>query len=182
MRLTASVLALACAAAAAGCSDQPQGAQEVVLPVFATSNTSSNFGTGGMAGEHERPNPVDTKARGTATFTLSDDGTTVHYKLIVANIEKVTQSHIHIGGVESAGPVVVFLFGFVPGGVTENGVLAEGSFTAANLIARPAIGFGATMPELVAAMTNGNAYVNVHTVAFPPGEIRGQIAEHGPSH
>jgi hypothetical protein len=37
------------------------------------------------------------------------------------------------------------------------------------------------MPELIAAMMNGRAYVNVHTVAFPPGEIRGQIAEHGPT-
>jgi hypothetical protein len=181
MRLTASVLALACATAAVGCSDRPQGAREVMLPVFVTSNTSTHFGTGGLSGDNERPNPVNTKARGNATFTLSEDGTTIHYKLIVANIENVTQSHIHIGSSEAAGPVVVFLFGFVPGGVTQNGVLAEGSFTAANLIARPAIGFGATMPELVAAMTNGLAYVNVHTVAFPPGEIRGQIDEHGPS-
>jgi hypothetical protein len=75
----------------------------------------------------------------------------------------------------------VFLFGFVAGGVTQNGVLAEGDFTASNLIARPAIGFTATMPELVAAMTNGRAYVNVHTVQFPAGEIRGQIDERGPS-
>jgi hypothetical protein len=182
MRLTASVLALACAAATAGCTGEPQGGspRELVLPVFVTSNTSHHFGTA-LAGEDERPVPVDTRARGNAIFTLSDDGTTVHYKLIVANIENVTQSHIHIAPATSAGPIVVFLFGFVPGGVTENGVLAEGDFTAANLIARPAIGFGATMPELVAAMTSGNAYVNVHTVAKPAGEIRGQIDERGPS-
>ena len=80
------------------------------------------------------------------------------------------------------GPVVVFLFGFVAGGVTENGVLAEGDITAANLIARPAIGFGATMPELVAAMRTGGAYVNVHTVALPAGEIRDQVKENGPTH
>jgi hypothetical protein len=184
MRLTTSVLTLACAAALAGCGSEPQGGsspREIVLPVFVTSNTSHQFGPAGLAGENERPVPVDTKARGNATFTLSEDGRSVHYKLIVANIDHVTQSHIHIAPVDSAGPVVVFLFGFVAGGVTENGVLAEGDFTAANLIARPAIGFGATMPELVAAMTNGRAYVNVHTVQYPAGEIRGQIDERGPS-
>jgi hypothetical protein len=143
MRLIPSVLALACAAAVAGCSDQPEGAREVVLPVFVTSEASSHFGTGGLSGADERPNPVNTNARGNAIFTLSEDGTTVHYKLIVANIRNVTQSHIHIAPADSAGPVVVFLFGFVAGGVTENGVLAEGSFTAANLIPRPAIGFTA---------------------------------------
>jgi hypothetical protein len=122
MRRTTSVLALACAAVAASCSDQPQGTQELVLPVYASSNTSQHFGTAALAGENERPVPVDTRARGTATFTLSDDGSTLHYKLIVANIDRVTQSHIHIAPVDSAGPVVVFLFGFVAGGVTQNGV------------------------------------------------------------
>jgi hypothetical protein len=28
---------------------------------------------------------------------------------------------------------------------------------------------------LVATIRGGNAYANVHTVQFPPGEIRGQV-------
>ena len=187
MRRTIPVIALACAAAAAGCTDQPQGPDEIVLPLFVTSNTSDHWGTA-MAGHKERPTPVNTRARGVATFSLSEDGTTMSYKLIVANLRNATQAHIHIAPVDSAGPVVVWLFGAgdpptapIPGGVTKNGILAEDSFTQANLIARPAIGFGATMAELIALMNNGRAYVNVHTVLHPPGEIRGQIEERGPT-
>ena len=180
MRLAPSVLALACAALAAGCADRAQEpAREIVLPVFASSHESDNFVATASGGEEVPAN--SSRGRGTAVFHLSDDGTTLHYKLIVANIENVTQSHIHIAPKGVNGPVVVFLFGFVAGGVTENGVLAEGDITAANLIARPAIGFGATMAELLAAMRSGGAYVNVHTVAVPSGAIRGQVQENGPT-
>jgi hypothetical protein len=179
MRLAPTVLALSCAVLAAGCTDNPQARNpDIVLPVFAAS-PSHNFGAQ-MYGGGEVP-PNDSKGRGSAIFRLSDDGTTLHYKLIVANIDNVTQSHIHLAPAGSNGPIVVFLFGFVAGGVTENGVLAEGDITAANLIARPAIGFGATMAELVAKMRTGGAYVNVHTVALPAGEIRDQISEGGPT-
>ena len=34
---------------------------------------------------------------------------------------------------------------------------------------------GVTYDELLNAMRSGNAYVNVHTVQFPGGEMRGQI-------
>jgi len=59
--------------------------------------------------------------------------------------------------------------------VTQNGPLIEGTFTEADLIARPALGFGGTLAELIALMESGGVYVNVHTTAYPGGEIRGQI-------
>jgi hypothetical protein len=93
----------------------------------------------------------------------------------VSNMVGVTQSHIHIGPPGVNGPIVVFLFGLVPGGVDATGLLAKGSFTQANLIPRPAIGFGGTLAELLAAMRAGHAYANVHTLAHPGGEIRAQI-------
>jgi len=188
MRASASVLVLTLAAAVCGCAAENAGApEELVLPVYAVG-PSDNFVAAPLTGAAERPTPVDTRARGSATFRLSDDGTVMSYRLTVAGLENITQSHIHIAPVDSAGPVVVFLFGQgnpptapVSGGVTLNGVLAEGTFTQSNLIARPAIGFGATMAELLTAMRTGRAYVNVHTVAHPPGEIRAQVREAGPT-
>ena len=70
-----------------------------------------------------------------------------------------------------------------PTAVATDGVLAEGSFTAANLTGALA---GQPLSALIAAMETGNAYLNVHTndgVAptntgpgdFPGGEIRGDI-------
>ena len=52
---------------------------------------------------------VDTLARGVATFQLSDDGTELTYRLVVANIENVVAAHIHLAPAGVNGPVVAFL-------------------------------------------------------------------------
>jgi hypothetical protein len=136
-----------------------------------------------LTGDEENP-PRPTRAQGEAHFTLSDDGTELHYKLIVANIDNVVASHIHLGPPGANGGIVVFLYGNAPaGGGRTQGVLAEGTITAASLINALA---GHPLSDLVAEIEAGNAYVNVHTndgVAptntgpgdFPGGEIRGQI-------
>lgn len=151
----------------------PEGA--VLLPAFVQgghpAHGAKNFNAPSLHGSNEVP-PNDSKGAGTAWFKLSEDGLSLDYKLIVANIDNVTQSHIHLGQPGANGGVVVFLFGFVAGGVTQNGVLAEGTITAADLINALA---GEPLSTLIEHMRSGNAYVNVHTVAIPGGEIRDQI-------
>ena len=90
----------------------------------------------------------------------------------MAKIDDVTQAHIHVGAEDGNGPVVAFLFGFVAEGVTTNGVLATGTITSDDLVGPLA---GMSLADLVAALDSGGAYVNVHTLANPGGEIRGQI-------
>lgn len=155
------------------------------LLTLAGTALAKDFKTGGLNGGEEVP-ARDTNARGNALFSLSDDGLTLSFKLIVANIDNVVASHIHIGPAGVNGPVVLFLYGPVPaGGGTLNGVIAEGTATGANLVGPLA---GQPLSALIAHMTAGNAYVNVHTndgVApantgpgdFPGGEIRGQIRD-----
>lgn len=135
------------------------------------------------SGDEEVPTR-DTRARATAIFHVGDDGTSIDYKLIVANIENVVASHIHLGAAGVNGPVVVFLFGPVsPAGGRVQGVLAEGTITSASLTGPMA---GQTLADLIAAIQAGNTYVNVHTNDgvdpintgpgdFPGGEVRGQI-------
>ena len=126
----------------------------------------------------------DTQGRGLAKFQISPDGTTIRFRLIVANIKNVIASHIHVGPAGVNGPVVLFLYGpaSAAGGRTD-GVLSVGTATDSNLVGPLA---GQPLSALVEAMMNGNAYVNVHTddgVApvntgrgdFPGWEIRGQI-------
>ena len=165
-----------------GCADTPGDASRFAgpmeLPVFAQNAAGDHFMAAPLKGDTEVP-ANDSKGSGVAQFQLSEDGTSLHYKLVVTHTENVTQSHIHIAPEGVNGPVVVFLYGFNAAGTSDDGLLAEGTITQANLIARPAIGFTATMPELVAAMRSGNAYVNVHTIQLPPGEIRDQIREAG---
>lgn len=133
--------------------------------------------TASLKGRNEVP-AVDTNAQGQAIFQLSKDGTELSYKLIVANIDNVLQSHIHCGAEGVNGPVVVFLFG-PSSGVTVNGVLAEGTITAADVIPRPdsaaCPGGVANFAELLEKINSGEAYVNVHTTEFPGGEIRGPV-------
>jgi hypothetical protein len=137
-----------------------------------------------LSGDEEVP-PVDTQAQGQAIFQLNAEGDVLSFRLLVANIADVTQAHIHCGAAGVNGPVVVFLFGLDPDGVTVNGVLSQGTITAADVIARPdsaaCPGGVANFDELLDKMLSGNTYTNVHTLAFPGGEIRGQNAALGPS-
>jgi hypothetical protein len=171
----------------------------VALLTLAASATAEaqdqrNFRTH-LTGEAERPTARVTRAQGQANFQLSADGTQLDYRLIASNIENVVQAHIHCGAADVAGPVVAFLYPSAPppapaGAGRTNGVLAEGTITAANVIARPDSGACpgglATFDELVAKLRSGDAYVNVHTDDgtapadtgagdFPGGEIRGQV-------
>ena len=63
--------------------------------------------------------------------------------------------------------------------MTQNGILAEGTITSADIISRPSsaacAGGLATFENLLERIRNGTVYVNAHTVDFEGGEIRGQI-------
>lgn len=121
----------------------------------------------------------ESRATGQAIFKLDRAGATLDYKLIVANIENVTQAHIHLAPAGANGGMLAWLYPdrppaqLIPG--WSNGVLATGAITADDLVGGLA---GAEMRDLVAAMQSGCAYVNVHTSQFPDGEMRGQIADH----
>lgn len=122
-----------------------------------------------LSGENEVPS-VETNAQGQANFQLDGAGDELSYKLIVANIDDVVAAHIHCAPAGQNGPVGVTLFSGGP--TSENGTLAEGVITA------PDGGNGCgwtTLDDVVAAMRDGDTYVNVHTQAHPSGEIRGQV-------
>lgn len=124
-----------------------------------------------LSGDNEVP-PVETDARGQVVLKLASDGLSIGYKLRVDGLEDIVQAHIHIGPADVNGPVTVFLFGPVPEGVTIDGKIAQGTITADDLIGPLA---GQPLSALVDAITSGNAYANVHTLAHPMGEIRGQF-------
>lgn len=141
----------------------------------AASAQSFHFNTH-LKGRNHVPDPVETRAQGQAMFTVSDDGTSIHYRLIVANIDDVLMAHIHLAPADANGGVVAWLYpaapppNLIPG--RFQGVLAAGSIDAADLVGALA---GQTIQDLIAEMEAGNTYVNVHTSEHPGGEIRGQI-------
>jgi hypothetical protein len=127
-----------------------------------------------LTGASERPDPVTTDASGSAS--VEADGETVSFEVEVEDIDEVTMAHIHVGGTEVAGPIVVTLFESPddPQSFTDRETLAEGTFTEDDIT--PAGGI-TTLDDLLAQMEAGNTYVNVHTTANPTGEIRGQLDE-----
>jgi hypothetical protein len=138
--------------------------------IAAADSQARNF-VAHLDGDDETP-PVQTGAQGQAIFHLSQDGSALSYKLIVANIDDPFAAHIHVAQVGVAGPVVAFLY---PGPAIAgrfDGVLATGTITAGDLKGPLA---GHPLSDLIAAMASGNTYTNVHTAQHPGGEIRGQI-------
>ena len=134
----------------------------------------------------------DTQGQGQAIFHLSKDGTSLDYKLIASNIDNVFMAHIHTNVPGQNGPIVVWLYPSTavgppgpPASGRTNGVLAQGTITAANLTGPLT---GQPLSALVTLMRTGVAYVNVHTDDgvvptntgpgdFPGGEIRADIVE-----
>ncbi|HSH31783.1 MAG TPA: CHRD domain-containing protein, partial [Candidatus Saccharimonadales bacterium] len=101
----------------------------------------------------------------------------LEFDLRAQDAEAVTAAHLHCAPVGQNGPVIAFLFGNVPGGFNVDGQLAAFRLTDANILpagtqCNPAV---TNITDLTAAIAAGNIYVNVHTVAHPNGEIRGQL-------
>lgn len=139
------------------------------------------FSAPSLTGSAERPQPVTTNATGvflagardTATIAGKKDSLAViRFALGVNNINAVTAAHIHAGGPNDAGPVMVFLFAGPTTGNAFTGQLAEGDISRASNFSSPF-----NLDSLLTRMRNGTAYVNVHTTANPGGEIRGQITK-----
>ena len=123
-----------------------------------------------LSGPNEVP-PRTSSASGAAGFTL--DGNVVHYSVEVEGLGDIIACHIHVGAAGVSGPVRVPLCSASTPGVANggavNGVLVQGSFTAADVVV-------ISFDDLLNAMRSGNAYVNVHTKVYPAGEIRGQVS------
>jgi hypothetical protein len=162
------------------------------------NSNGGNFGTPLSPSEEVMPAGVvnTSNAVGNAIFQLSEDGTELSYKLIVANIDNAFMAHIHKAPAGTNGGIVVWLFPSTTPGVTGplgagrlQGVIAQGTITEANFVGALA---GKPMTDLIDLLSNGGAYVNVHTNDgedgtntgpgdFPGGEMRGQVERRGGS-
>ena len=133
--------------------------------------TSAGAFSAHLSGGAQAP-PIVSTAQGRVIFQLSSDGSVLLYRLVVANIDYVTQAHLRLASMGMNGPVVVPIFGGPTTTGRTTGVLAQGTITASDLQGPLA---GQPLSALINAMQSGHTYVNVQTVSRPLGEIRGQI-------
>ena len=109
-----------------------------------------------MTGAAEVPGPGDPDGSGTASLTVNPGTGEICYSLEVSDIGQAVAAHIHVGTADVAGPVVVPLAAPVEG-------TSDACATVDRTLARAIV------------MTPANYYVNVHTVEFPAGAVRGQL-------
>jgi hypothetical protein len=104
------------------------------------------------------PNASPGSGSGTAFFDST--GLTLTLNVTFSGLTaSTTASHIHTGAVGVAGPVAVDTSPITTIGATSgtvSGTVSIASTHVANLLA-------------------GNTYLNIHTTAYPGGEIRGQL-------
>jgi len=125
-----------------------------------------------LSGDNEVP-AVATDTTGHAEVLVSKGRTSAEYMLRVENGVRVTQSHFHCGPAGVNGPVIVFLAGFhAPGWDVDGKWVDNATVTDANIV-NPAC--GTTLAAIFEQARAGNVYVNVHSVAHPGGEARGQL-------
>lgn len=122
-----------------------------------------------LSGKQEVP-AVKTPARGDLKMIYK--GGEMSYELNVSRITSPTAAHIHRGKPGEAGPPLVGLFGGPVKMGRFKGILDEGLITDESLLGELE---GKTVADLVRIIEAGEAYVDVLTVTYPAGEIRGQI-------
>jgi hypothetical protein len=141
---------------------------------------------------------VSTVGKGRFSARVRNDPLRIEYRLQYEDLEGATtiQAHIHFGQKHTTGGVSAFLCGGAPpasdkGPCDPDSDTITGTIDAADVIGPAVQGIAAgELTELIRAMRNGAAYVNVHTgpgpapAGWPDGEIRGQIVhgDHGRHH
>jgi len=119
--------------------------------------------------------PDGYEGSGSGTFTISDDESQVDYEVMYENLTGApAASHIHYAAVGTAGGIILPLdLGADPGtSGTFSGTLTEADFMALD-------GGPQSFAEALDAIRDGDTYINIHTEANPPGELRGQLMAAG---
>ena len=157
-------------------------ATALMLPVPAAYAIPVTF-VGNLTGANEVP-PVPSPGTGLATVALDSTAQTIQINATFSGLTSNTNAaHIHccapLGTNAGVATTVPAFLGF-PLGVTS------GSYSSAVFdLTQPAIynpafvtlqgGLTQAEAALIAGIENGTTYLNIHTVNFPGGEIRGQL-------
>ncbi len=152
-----------------GANGNSSGSQPTIIPCELDDPNISCFGfetrqrfTGTLTGDEVVP-VVATAASGYGTFELTDsfEGPAMSLYFAAEGLSsEVTGAHLHLGPSGANGPVVYEAF---TNPATGNPNVIEAS------------GFWRLTPDQIEPLLQGGIYADMHTTAYPDGEIRGQL-------
>jgi len=139
-----------------------------------------------LSGFAETPLALSTPAGGQFRMQVKTQTQEIVWQLSYSDIgTPVTQAHVHFGNPAQTGGISFFLCtnqGNGPAGTQlcpAAPATISGTITPADIIGPTSQGIAAgEFAEIVAAFRAGFTYVNVHSTAFPVGEIRAQLGHH----
>ncbi len=117
-----------------------------------------------LSGDQEVP-PVNTEATGHCVSSLNYDQTNFFISC-ENNVTDVTGAHIHEAAAGQDGPIIFFF----DASTSFSAVVNEHTLSSNGNQSQPL-----NMSQFVDQLIGGNLYVNVHSIANPSGEVRGQI-------
>ncbi len=148
---------------------------------------------GDLTGFQEVP-VVITTGNGELKLTINESARTIDYVLTFADLQAdITQAHIHVAQKSVNGAIVLWLcqtpvipapgalgaitpFCYATAGNTPRAGRVTGTLRDVNAVGSATQQLAAgSLDDAFIAIAAGKAYGNVHTVASPGGEIRGQL-------
>ncbi len=156
-------------------------------PVSATDSGGFISTTRLSAAQEVQDVVVDSDARGRANVRFSRDFSSARIRVSFGGLQgEVTRLHLHCNVAGANGPVAIGLIDTVAAGLDNSDVifntgdLISGTITnlqfpaedpCPGVVGRPVN----NIVSLAAAIDAGLIYWNLHTTAFPAGELRGQV-------
>jgi hypothetical protein len=137
-----------------------------------------------LDGFNETPLAISSEGGGHFKAKLNPAGDALAWELSYDDLGTPLQAHIHFGSVSQSGGISAWLCSNLASPPTPAGVQAcpaspatiSGTIHAADIVGPVGQGIPAgNLQKLLEAMREKFAYANVHTSAYPTGEIRGQI-------
>jgi hypothetical protein len=136
--------------------------------------------TADLHGANEVP-AINSNATASFKAAIHEDGSITFTETFQNLTSNAILSHIHFGKDHVAGGVMIFLCGGggQPACPAATSGTFSGSITPANVTGPTAQGITAgDLASALRAIRQGAGYVNLHSVNFPSGEVRGQVIVH----
>jgi len=138
-------------------------AASIAVIVGGNSGCPTIFDAVALRGDNEVP-PNISLGYGYASYELSEDGTKLSFNITAPGLSgPVTAAHFHNAPVSVDGPAVVDLTPFLT--EVDGQVAVTGSSSLSDW----------SIENAAEEIRAGRIYVNLHTDAYPGGEIRGQV-------